>query len=177
MKVFRYIASGVLVCAGVLGAAVYSSCSKNECGAVTCLNKSSCVQGLCQCPKGVFGTNCEKIYAKEYSGQYKGLPPGFSASDTTNTLLFEMTDDTTDYNKMDMLWIDSSGATKAKVPIVMSNHTTSGSSFVITTTTLNSVVYSGNGTISNNVANLRMKATDAANDTVYTIYVFNNYIR
>ncbi len=43
---------------GLFGVVTYSSCVKDECENVSCLNGGSCKDGVCKCPSGYTGSNC-----------------------------------------------------------------------------------------------------------------------
>jgi hypothetical protein len=159
MRPLKHIALAAFVTLSTFSVLLYSSCVKNECGAVTCLNDGECTGGICKCVTGTDGANCED-------------DPN---SDTTNSLIFSASDDTTNYNLMDVTWVDTAAHTVVTLPIELSNNTTGGSNFSVTPTTITSVYYTGNGVINRNTVSLQLKRRygNGAVDAV----VFNNYIR
>jgi hypothetical protein len=58
MKSFRLIALSALITIGSLVSVIYTSCSKDECKSVTCLNGGTCSGGTCTCPTGYTGADC-----------------------------------------------------------------------------------------------------------------------
>lgn len=45
---------------------VISSCSENVCDGVACLNEGECNNGVCDCPEGFSGENCETAVLPQY---------------------------------------------------------------------------------------------------------------
>ncbi len=175
MKSIKYITLGALTVLGIFCAILYSSCSKDECGAVTCLNKGECKGGVCKCTKGIFGANCEIIYRDRYKGTYKGLPPNEPYSDTTNLLIFNPTADTTNYNTMDVIWVDTHGTAKLILPIELQEHFSGGSTFAVIPLTIGSVTFTGNGTVNGNMASMQIMQKDTSGATGF--WTFNNYLK
>ncbi len=176
MRSIRLIAFSALATVGVFSAVLYSSCSKNECGAITCINSSHCMGGVCQCVQGTEGRNCEKVYRTIYAGIYKGIPPDDPNSDTTNTIYFVPSEDTTNYNLMDIVWVDTTGGARVTLPIELYNNTASGSNFNIPATPKGSITYTGKGFIDGKVMTLSLREEFTASGAVRMWY-FNNYIR
>lgn len=165
MKSIKYIITSAFVTLSVFGAVIYSSCSKDTCGAVTCLNKGTCSGGLCMCTEGIGGNNCETIYRNKYAYVYSGNA-SFASSvidsayvnfiDTNNTLSFAPTNDTTNYNTMMLTW-RGTGSYGATMAITLSNNNSAGSNFTIEKTVVDTVYYTGSGTVSSNSASLTLK--------------------
>jgi hypothetical protein len=74
MKRLRLIALSVVLTLGAFSAVVYTSCTKDECKSVTCLNGGTCSGGNCTCPTGYEGTTCQDETRKKIIG-------GWSATD------------------------------------------------------------------------------------------------
>ncbi len=84
---------GVLIAGS---ATIYTSCVKDPCSGVSCLNGGSCDNGTCVCPLGYNGTRCEYINVTtitfnnnaptainlNVNGTTIGIPAGASASYT-----------------------------------------------------------------------------------------------
>jgi hypothetical protein len=174
MKSIKYITLGAIVTLSIFSAVIYSSCSKDECGAVTCLNKTTCQNGICICTKGLYGASCETAYRDIYAGDYKGKPPDDPASDTTNILRFVPTADTTNFNSMDVVWIDTSGAAQLVLPIELNNHSTSGSVFNVVPVTYGILTYTGSGTVTGYMASMSVRQEDTSGNVVFrNFYSYN----
>lgn len=175
MKAIKNITLAAVSLAGVLGAVLYSSCAKNQCGAVFCVNKGTCKNGMCTCLPGTGGVNCETMYRKVYAGAYQGLPPDNPKSDTINKLQFNYVDADSPYNSMELLWIDTANLTVVDLEINFVKHLTSGSTFTVVPTTFGGITYTGNGSVNEHEASLQLKRryTGGADDMVY----FTNYLR
>ena len=55
-----------------IGGIITSSCKKNACSGINCLNTGSCSNGKCTCPSGFTGTYCEIPKSAAYVGSYTG---------------------------------------------------------------------------------------------------------
>lgn len=100
MKSIRLIALSALLTIGSFCAVTYTSCTKDECKSVTCLNGGTCSGGSCTCPTGWLGSSCQ---TKAIIGSWKGtdvcdsntytnitvrVDP--STSDTTKVLIYNL---------------------------------------------------------------------------------------
>jgi hypothetical protein len=183
MKSIKLIALGVMLTLGIFCAAFYSSCSKDTCGAVTCLNRGVCGGGICTCPTGggIGGANCDIVYRDIYAHKYQGNPPGNSPhTDSNNTLVFVAdVNDTVNYNTMHLTWNDTN--TKVvELPITLANNTAVGSTFSVTPTTITSpsgqlLVYTGNGSVNGTTASLLLNEQDTSG--AVKILHFDNFYR
>lgn len=74
-----------------LGAATigFSSCEHDSCTVLNCQNGGRCEDGVCVCPEGYEGAECNETLANKYSGTYGG-----SVRCNTNELLFPIRPDT-----------------------------------------------------------------------------------
>lgn len=175
MKAYKFLLLAFVVVLGVVSASVYSSCSKDQCGAVFCQNHGTCNGGICKCPaEGIDGANCEIIYRKLYDGYYKGNSPYAAIADSTNLLRFTASTDTTNFNLMTVDWIDTGNLTVVSLPLKLSNNTSAGSQFTIDTVTIAGIRYGGEGNISKTSASLRLQKLTSG---VLTTLNFNNYFR
>ena len=59
MKKTRLILLTALLTLGAFATIIYSSCKKDPCSGVNCLNGGSCSGGTCSCPSGYSGVNCQ----------------------------------------------------------------------------------------------------------------------
>jgi len=160
---------------GVAGSVFYSSCAKDQCGAIQCINHGTCNNGQCRCLPGTGGANCQTIYRDAYRGDYRGVPPNDSMSTYMHTLQFRYTDGDTLYKEMDMLWIDENNQTVANVQINFMEQSLTSSTFSVVPTTAGGVTYTGNGTVNDRTATVQMKRTYAGGG--HDIVFFNSYAK
>lgn len=72
MKFWRQILVTASLFTAIISAAVLTSCEKNSCDGVTCLNGGSCGSGVCTCPAGYEGAQCEFKSIDRFLGIYGG---------------------------------------------------------------------------------------------------------
>ena len=72
MKFWRITILTGLIFAAAVTAIVYSSCTKDACDNLTCLNGGSCGNGICNCPTGYEGTQCQTLSVSRFVGTYAG---------------------------------------------------------------------------------------------------------
>ena len=161
MKMMKHIALGAMVTLSAFCTVLYSSCAKEGCSGVTCLNKAQCGGGICSCITGTGGTNCEIVYRKLYANTYTGDPSGNGPlhSDSVNTLIFQETGDTTDFSTMTVSWYDTGVLVKDNIALKLSNNSASGSSFTIDYVD-GRVQYKGGGSISSTVVTMELNIVD-----------------
>jgi len=69
-KVRTILLTGVLTM-GVFSTVIYSSCSKKDkCDDIECKNGGSCNDGVCKCPLGYEGVNCETASKSKFLGSF-----------------------------------------------------------------------------------------------------------
>lgn len=175
MKLIKNLMLAGVTALGIGGSVFYSSCAKDQCGAIQCINHGMCNNGACRCLPGTGGANCQTIYRDAYRGMYRGLPPNDSTSTNTHSLEFRYTDGDTLYKEMDLLWIDENNQTVANVQINFMEQSLTSSTFSVVPTTAGGVTYSGTGTVNDRTATVQMKRTYAGGgqDMVF----FNSYVR
>lgn len=158
MRSIKHIALGSFLTLSVFSAVIYASCSKDACKGVSCLNKGACNSGICSCPTGIGGSNCEKIYRKSYAFVYKGIATyNIISADSNNTLTFTAPNDT-NYTKMQLVW-NNPGFPAIGLPIVLTNSSDNGSNFTITTTTVDTFTYNGSGSVNGTTASMVVSKT------------------
>lgn len=72
MKSIKQFALTAFLTVSAFCAVVYTSCNKDECKDVTCQNGGTCSAGVCSCPTGYEGTNCETKSRDKFVGTYVG---------------------------------------------------------------------------------------------------------
>ncbi len=174
MKSNKYILLSAFVAVLILGSGLYSSCSKDVCKAVSCINGGSCGGGSCLCQKGVGGLNCEIIYRDLYKNVYKGT----GTNDTgkayiDNTLTFTAGFDTS-YTQMQLIW-NNHGASVVDMSITLNSNTASGSTFTISPRTVNSKVYTGFGNV--NGVNASVTINEMQPDSSVRVIMLNNFTK
>ena len=97
MKSVRLIALSAILTFGTFGAIMYTSCTKDACKGVTCLNGGTCSGGTCTCPTGYIGASCQtRAFVGTWSGSDACTPSGSynvtvtlanSSTDTTRVLI------------------------------------------------------------------------------------------
>lgn len=163
MKYIKHAALGVLLSLGAFSATVYTSCSKDACKSTTCINNGSCSGGMCICPTGIGGANCETVYRKVFANSYMGNATyninGVDSSyiirtEAANQLNFMASNDTA-YTEMQLEWKRTIGANRT-MRIVLSNATAAGASFTVTPFTADTFTYTGAGSVSGTMASLNL---------------------
>lgn len=173
MKSIRLIALGALVTLGILSMVLYGSCSKDSCGAVTCLNKGTCSGGMCQCAKGIEGANCEIIYRNRYKNTYKGnVLDTLGYADTNYSLVFDPGTDTTDYTKM-TIDLKYRNALVVTLNIKLDSNSSAGSAFTVKPSGTGGSTYIGSGSVTPYFATLRLEELDSIGAArIYEFYSF-----
>ena len=176
----KQIAIAVILLTGIFCAVLYTSCSKDACKGITCLNNAPCSGGMCTCPSGVGGNNCQTIYRLQYKGTYVGIGFKDTGSLTTESaiMVFNPTADSI-YTNMTVVITDSSNhIVNVTLPITLSNITASGSAFTLKTSVINdtTTIISGTGNVSATSASLNLTIRDKV-DTLYRTVSYNNFNR
>lgn len=68
----RNILIGAVAIIALFSAVTYTSCKKDACENVLCLNLGACDQGKCDCPVGFEGTRCEILSRDKFIKTYNG---------------------------------------------------------------------------------------------------------
>lgn len=158
MRSYKYFLVSALLAAVIFGAGLYSSCSKDACKGVTCINKGLCSGGNCTCQKGIGGLSCELIYRDAYANLYKGSGTSDSGDIyIDNTMTFTSGADS-DYTQMQVAW-NNFGPHIITMPITLANFSSSGATFTVTSTKIDTVTYTGTGTVSSTSASMNLTAS------------------
>lgn len=72
MKALKPILFSALVLASIGSAIFYSSCKKDRCTDVVCVNGGYCDGGNCVCPTGFEGDSCQNYSRNRWVGNYNG---------------------------------------------------------------------------------------------------------
>ena len=193
MKLIKQIGLGVLIAVSAYCAIVYTSCTKDACKTVVCLNGGTCSSGVCTCDTsgGIGGTNCQTVYRELYGGQggmgqsyvggatitYPSLDTaqrdsGYAnRTDANDSLTFSYGSDST-YRIMHLVWSDN-GTDELSASITLVTNTTAGSTFSVTPTSggpNGAYTFSGGGTVSTIGASLNLVGV-STNTEVPTVYV------
>lgn len=176
MRSIKFLLAGVFLVLGVVFSGLYTSCTKDVCKGVTCINRGTCSAGNCNCKKGVGGLSCEVIYRDLYAGKmYKGTgtsDSGFTYID--NTFTFTAGVDS-DYTKMSIAW-NNFGPQVINFAITLSDSsTTSGSTFIIDKTDVDSFTYNGSGSVNSTTASLTLTRTHPIAPPVHI--TLHNFVR
>ena len=175
MKLIKNIMLAGVAAMGIAGSVFYSSCVKDQCGAIQCINHGTCNNGQCRCLAGTGGANCQTIYRDAYLGFYKGQPPNDTSSVNMHSLQFRYNFGDTLYKEMDLLWIDENNQEVANVQINFMEQSLTSSTFSVVPTTVAGVTYTGNGTVDDRTATVQMTRTYAGGG--HDIVFFNSYIK
>jgi hypothetical protein len=186
MKIIKPVLITFILSLGIFCGVLYTSCSKDGCKGVNCLNGCSCSGGQCGNPKpGIGGVNCETIYRSLYPYTYKGVVNFNGHIDSLTTIdsnfnydllaFSPNSGDTMNYETMTVLWQDSTG-TKLLVtlPIILTQNAASGSDFTVPSIAADSFTYSGYGNVS--TVSASMYLTRISKSTSETIS-FNSFTR
>jgi len=72
MKFLKPIIFTTLSFFALITTVIISSCEKNDCNNVNCLNGGSCTMGVCRCPTGYEDTYCQFKSVDRFTGMYVG---------------------------------------------------------------------------------------------------------
>lgn len=72
MKTLRSIVLTTFTFLAVAATVTFSSCEQDSCTVLNCMNGGRCDEGVCQCPEGYEGSECESAIADRYIGTYEG---------------------------------------------------------------------------------------------------------
>jgi len=158
MKSIKLVVLSTFLVLGVFWAVTNTSCTKDACKAVTCANGGSCGGGLCTCPKGIGGLNCEIIYRELYANTYKGSWQEDSISYFNNTLTFTAGNDS-NYTKMQQLTWANPGKHTVNFAVTLVNNSSTGSNFTLGSATVDTFTYNGSGSVNTTVASLTLTET------------------
>lgn len=73
MKFWKQILLTVFLFSAIAIVTVHTSCERNSCNGIKCYNGGSCGYGLCHCPTGYEGSQCETYMRSRYIGKYGGF--------------------------------------------------------------------------------------------------------
>lgn len=67
VRLRSFLLTAFVVTAG-FSAVTYTSCTEDKCKAIVCANGSSCSDGICICPSGYEGPQCETVNRDRFKG-------------------------------------------------------------------------------------------------------------
>jgi hypothetical protein len=175
MKSLKLVLLSAVLTLGVFFAVFYTSCSKDSCKAVTCINGGTCGGGLCNCKDGTGGLNCEVIYRNIYANTYKGSggPDDSGRLYHNNTFTFVVTPDST-YTTMQLTWTNP-GVHTVTFPLTLLHNASSGSTFSLASTPVDTFTFTGTGSVSASVASITLTETHPHSTPV--IITLNNFVK
>jgi hypothetical protein len=83
MKHIRKVFLTAITTLAIFSAIVYSSCHKDPCNGVACLNGGACSQGSCLCPSGYTGSHCQYTTVTYYNNTYTPIYITINGSNAT----------------------------------------------------------------------------------------------
>jgi hypothetical protein len=72
MKLWKHSLITAFAFIGISTTVVYTSCEKDSCIDLKCVNGGSCADGFCRCPTGYEGTECQIKAATKFLGRFIG---------------------------------------------------------------------------------------------------------
>ncbi len=72
MKFWKHTLITAFAFIGLSTTVLYTSCEKDSCLDLKCMNGGACVEGFCRCPSGYEGTECETQVATKFIGRFIG---------------------------------------------------------------------------------------------------------
>jgi len=86
MKFWKQSLLTLVLFAGVFTILFYTACEKNACDNVTCQHGGSCSNGICLCPTGYEGPQCQTLETARYVGTYVGYSACDNLADVVDTV-------------------------------------------------------------------------------------------
>jgi hypothetical protein len=86
MKFWKHSIITAIAFFTITATVLYSSCEKDPCADLKCINGGACSLGLCNCPTGYEGTLCETMAGDKFVGKFIGNHTCPSASPVKDTV-------------------------------------------------------------------------------------------
>lgn len=153
MKLFRHIAFSAMLTLGAFAAVTYSSCTKDPCKDVSCLNGGTCASGNCTCKTGYEGTDCGTLSRTKFVGTYVGTEQCTIGSDAYSVVLSASSQDL----QLTYTNVYNQGFTATCTMTGTNTFSFTGSS--------NTTSYSGTGTLTNNTITISYQISNSATST------------
>jgi hypothetical protein len=94
MKNLKSILLASFLTIGAFSTTIFTSCDPDACKDVVCQNGGTCTDGLCACPTGYEGTNCETLSRTKFLGVFTGAETCTVGSDNYSITCTANSDDT-----------------------------------------------------------------------------------
>jgi hypothetical protein len=158
MKNLKSILLASFLTIGAFSTTIFTSCDPDACKDVVCQNGGTCTDGLCACPTGYEGTNCETLSRTKFLGVFTGAETCTVGSDNYSITCTANSDDTK--FKIQNLYNDNSLTAIASA---------SGNAFTIPSQTVASGVTAlGSGTITGNTITITYTVTNSMTSNTCT---------
>lgn len=73
MNILRNVVLTTILTISVFSAVIYTSCKKDKCSNVICLNLGACDGGNCYCPTGYEGRRCDTLARNKFIFTFQGI--------------------------------------------------------------------------------------------------------
>jgi EGF-like domain len=143
--------NSLLLLVGLFVTIVTSSCTKNPCDDIVCLNNGTCREGACACPSGFEGPFCENKANDKFIGYWEGFKRINGDKDIPVTMIITPVNGVP--NKINIYELDYKGG---YLPLIASTDLTKVEIATQNVVPNPKYKYKGNGFVSNNNLSLHV---------------------